>query len=89
MNQSPQAKVLLAAEHTLAFLDSLHTTQSSQFHPSGFSGHSYHIGAATTASLPDHLNQKLGCWCSNTYWVYIYPPIHFWRDATSPMVCPH
>jgi len=33
MNHSPQAKVLLAAEHTLANLDSLHTTQLSQFIP--------------------------------------------------------
>lgn len=57
------------------FLTMLHTacTQAG-INSSGFSGHSFRIGAATTCAknnVPDHMIQALGRWSSDCYKLYV------------------
>ena len=43
-----------------------------------YSGHSFRIGAATTAAqqgLPDHLIKTMGRWSSNAYLLYVRTPV--------------
>ena len=57
-----------------AFLKS--TLQSAGV-PGNFSGHSFPVGAATTAAsrgIPDHLNKTMGRWSSKTYSLYVQTP---------------
>ena len=51
--------------------------QSAGLNISQFSGHSLHIGAATSAAaagVPDHLIETLGRWRSEAYHLYIRTP---------------
>ena len=50
------------------------TCRRSQINPEGYSGHSFRIGAATTAAkchVPEHIIQVLGRWASTCYKTYI------------------
>ena len=51
-----------------------------------FSGHSFRIGAATTAAhnwIPDHLIKTLGRWESNADQLYIKTPSNIWDNVAS------
>ena len=46
--------------------------------PGKFSGHSFRIGAATTAAqrgVPDHLIKTMGRWSSDAYLFYVRTPV--------------
>ena len=56
----------------------LQTTLQSTGIPGKFSGHSFRIGAATTAArkgLPDHLIKTMGCWSSEDCLLYVRTPV--------------
>lgn len=56
---------------------------------SNFSGHSFRIGAATTAAsqnLPHWLIQTLGRWSSDCYLRYIRTPVHILADVSKQLI---
>ena len=56
---------------------------------SNFSGHSFRVGASTSASsarLEDHLIKTLGRWSSDCYKTYIRTPTHVIQDAQKSLL---
>lgn len=56
----------------------LQTTLQAAGIPGKFSGHSFRIGAATTAAqrgVPDHLIKTMGRWSSDAYLLYVRTPV--------------
>ena len=55
-------------------MDWLRQIMASARVPGNFSSHSFRIGAATVAGVPDHLIQSMGRWSSNACQLYIRTP---------------
>ena len=59
--------------------------------PSRYSGHSFRIGAATSAALaglPDHTIKMLGRWESSAYALYVRTPAHQLASVSARLVAP-
>ena len=71
------------------FVTMLHSVlQKLGFQPTIYAGHSFRIGAATTAAatgLPDYLIKALGRWSSECYILYIHTPRKSLQAATLSM----
>ena len=68
--------------HVRQMLDSL------GFHSKNYNGHSFRIGAATTAQevrLEDHLIKTLGRWSSDCYTRYIHTSPKVIKEAQSQL----
>ena len=66
----------------------LQTTLQSAGTPGKFSGHSFRIGAATTAArkgLPDHLIKTMGRWSSEAYLLYVRTPVETILSVTGQL----
>ena len=81
-NGSPLTRVTLTAW--------LRTAVSRAGIEGNFSGHSFCIGAATSAAaagIPNHLIKTLGRWFSNAYQLYIQTPNHMLEAVPERIVC--
>lgn len=81
----PLFSINSAALTRQVFIDKLRQTlERLGFNHTLYSGHSFRVGAASTAAqsdVPDHLIKVLGRWQSDSYCRYIHTPHHTLRKA--------
>ena len=88
----PQDQLFLVGNSPLTrqvFITNVRNTLSKLgFNQNGYSGHSFRIGAATTAAktrIPDHLIKVLGRWQSDSYCRYIRTPVETLKRAQADL----